>query len=179
MIKVWHEESTRIRQGDILRDIRHLEYLKQEAEYIELSEIIFPLVIVLTQDCDLEQNKEDEEREKQDKHLMAVLVAPVYNAEQVFLGQHLSEIDLAMEPIHRDRKNFVKKNQSPRYYYLEFPEECRITPSVVDFKHYFSLSLEYLEENYAQQFICCISELFRESISQRFSNYLARIALPD
>jgi hypothetical protein len=36
-----------------------------------------------------------------------------------------------------------------------------------------------LQEHKEKHYICTVSELFREKISQRFANYLSRIGLPE
>jgi len=116
----------------------------------------------------------------QDKWLFSILVAPLYNLEQVFTGQHLSELNMAMGTISRKKtpgKNLMQ-NETPRYHYLDFPNEVALVPSVVDFKHYFSVNVVQLKQHKAEKFVCQIGELYRENLSHRFSNYLSRIGLP-
>jgi len=186
MIKVDTTHKERIAQGDILRDIEYLEYVREENGVIEASKILFPLVIVLTQDCDLAQDSTfrasagSGEKKSQDKYLLSVLVAPLYNLEHVYLGKHLSEIDMQMQTIDRNStqgKNLTQ-NVSPRYHYLEFPPEISLVPSVIDFKHYFSIDVKTLNALHGNQFVCGVSELYREDIPQRFSSFLSRIGLP-
>lgn len=98
-------------------------------------------------------------------------------------GKHLENINMEMRQFSAKEtsteiKN-LKNNETPRYHYFEFDEMIPIVPSVVDFKHYFSLNVTYLLEHKEKNFVCSISELYREQLSQRFSNYLARIGLPD
>jgi hypothetical protein len=183
-VQVKTRRIARPSQGDIFRNIECIEYVIEKRGVVEVSKLVFPLVVVLTQDCDLEQNARYRSRtppSNDDKKLFAVLVAPLYNAEQVFLGQHLSELQMQMAPINEKRTpgEYLKKNERPRYHYLDFPEEVPIVPSVVDFKHYFSVSILYLEKLRATSFVCRLSELFREDLSQRFAGYLARIGLPE
>jgi hypothetical protein len=45
--------------------------------------------------------------------------------------------------------------------------------------HYFSVNISYLEQIRPTNFVCQISELFREDLSQRFAAFLARIGLPN
>lgn len=90
-----------------------------------------------------------------------------------------------MQPIKvKKGKNYttvgknLTQNKIPRYHYMEFPEGIPIVPSIIDFKHYFSLNVEYLYEIREQNFVCKIAELYREDISQRFASFLSRIGLP-
>jgi protein gp37 len=53
-----------------------------------------------------------------------------------------------------------------------------LVPSVADFKHYFSVHVPYLERARRTNFVCRLSDLFREDVSQRFAAYLGRIGLP-
>ena len=72
----------------------------------------------------------------------------------------------------------LKQNETPRYHYLTFPDNMQIVPSVIDFKHYFSVNITYLKRVKTEQFVCKIAELYREDISQRFASFLSRVGLP-
>lgn len=191
-VRVARKRLSRISQGDVFSDIECIEYVAERRGVLEVSKIIFPLVVVLTQDCDLEQDARSRGRRigtspdrarqsNNDKWLFSVLVAPLYNAEHVFQGLHLSDLGLTMAPINRKRTegHTLMQNERPRYHYLDFPADVAIVPSIVDFKHYFSSSLRYLEKMRPTNFKCRLSELYREDLSQRFAGYLARIGLPD
>lgn len=179
------KRRSRISQGDIFRDVEYIEYVAEKRGILDLSKIVFPLVVVLTQDCDLEQDYKFRWGRKllksQDKLLISVLVAPLYNADHVYLGEHLSELTMKMEPINRTRTpgEFLRKNERPRYHYLSFPSSLRLVDSVVDFKHYFSVNAQYLRKISRGNFVCRLAELDREDLSQRFAAYLSRIGLPN
>ncbi|MFC1548035.1 hypothetical protein ACFL5M_05870 [Candidatus Neomarinimicrobiota bacterium] len=183
MIKVTPTPDERVCQGDILRDVEYFERATEQEGIIEVAKIRFPLVIVLTQDCDLQQDYKFrvEDKATQDKWLISVLVAPLYNAEHVYGGEHLSKIGISSESINRSSTDgrLLKQNQKPRYHFLEFPQEMPLVPSVIDFKHYFSVPVVYLRELKKTNFLCKVSELYREDISQRFAAFLSRIGLPD
>ena len=76
-------------------------------------------------------------------------------------------------------KKSLKNNKNPRYHYLNFSKDKNIPPMIIDFKHYFSLSIEKIEYLKKQNFYFRIKELFRDEINQRFAYFLSRIALPD
>ena len=86
-----------------------------------------------------------------------------------------------METINKNKSpgQFLIKNERPRYHYIEFPARIPIVPSVIDFKHYFSVNIEYLKKLKRRNFVCQLSDLFREDVSVRFAGYLARIGLPE
>ena len=151
-----------------------------------VSKVVFPLAVVMTQDCDLEQDarykaKGEGRPSSDDKRLLSVLMVPMYNAEHVFQGTHLRDLQLSMTPINKNKTEgkHLKNNERPRYHYLEFSDDIPIVPQIVDFKHYFSVHLSYIESLRSKQFVCRISDMFREDLSQRFAGYLARIGLPE
>lgn len=183
--KVKTRKCSRIRQGDIYREIKHIERVEIKRGILEISRIIFPYIIVLTQDCDLEsdeRNRNEVEKKPEfnhDKYLFSALVAPLYNFEHFIAGEHLSNLGLKMRrDMSGAEKKKIKINEVPRFHYIAFPEELDIVDSVIDFKHYFSVNIETLTSLRKKDFVCCISELFREEISDRFGHYLARIGVP-
>lgn len=173
----------RISQGDIYRDVEFIEYVAVKEGKIEVPIITFPLVIVLTQECDLEQDFKFRygrpKKGTQDKYLISVLVSPLYTLEHVLAGEHLSELKLKMEPIKRDKTpgEYLLQNERPRYHYIQFPPDIDIPPSVIDFKHYFSVNVEYIRR-LRGNFVCRVLPVYREEISQRFANFLSRIGVP-
>lgn len=184
MVRVKKRRSTRVSQGDILRDVEHVEYVTTKGGIVEISKITFPLVVVLTQDCDLAQDYtfrwSKPTTANHDKWLLSVLVAPLYNVEHVYTGEHLQDLGLKMSLINKNKSpgQYLRNNETPRYHYLEFPEDTPVTPSIVDFKHYFSANIKYLKNHKRAGFVCQLSELYREDVSQRFSSFLSRIGLP-
>lgn len=175
-----------IHQGDIFKNVPFFEsYIEKDGAF-ELSILEFPFAIILSQECDLEQNCKERatfpnssgEMKKHDKFLVSLLCAPLYNAEQLFAGEHLSQLKYEGERKSSDQKKYIKSNRESRYHYMEFEGDIGIVPSIIDFKHYFTITLPYLENNITNR-ICSVKPIYRESISQRFSNYLSRIGLPD
>lgn len=182
MTKIRSKRHSRICQGDIFRDIEHIEHVKERRGILEVSKIVFPYVVILTQDCDLEQDYKfrKEPNLTKDKLLISVLVAPLYTAEHVFQGEHMSDLGMTMATVNKKRTagDYLMNNERPRYHYLSFPQSSTLVDSVVDFKHYFSANVSYLLKTRAQSFVCTLAELHREDLSQRFASYLARIGLP-
>lgn len=185
-VRVRKNRLGRVSQGDVFRDVECIEYVAERRGVLEVSKLVFPLVIVLTQDCDLAQDAGSRKRSagllgNDDKKLLSVIVVPLYNAEHVFHGQHLSDLGYTMEPINKKRTpgTTLMQNERPRYHYLDFPADVPIVPSIADFKHYFSANVTYLERIRPKSFVCRLSELYREDLSQRFAAYLARIGLPE
>ena len=186
MIKVKYEKKSRVYQGDINKNIEYIENIKEKSGIITISKIHFPYVIILTQDCDLQWDFEqrwskNKISNNQNKWLLSVLVAPLYNVEHVYNGEHLSELNMTMQKIERGGTTgrYLIQNQNPRYHYIKFPNNVDIVDSIIDFKHYFSVNVEYLKSIKKESFICRISDLFKEDISFRFANFLSRVGLPE
>ena len=185
MAKARAARTARLAQGDIIRDVECVEYVVERNGQLEMAKIVFPLVVVLTQDCDLAQDYKFRWSKlpttTNDKLLLSVLVAPLYNAEHVYNGEQLSELGMKMVPINRNKTpgDNLRKNETPRYHYLEFDSGTPVVPSVVDFKHYFSVNAAILKKTKSRNYVCRISTLYREDVAQRFASFLARIALPD
>ncbi len=184
MIKVKIGKQAKISQGDVYKDTEFLEYAIEKNGIVEFSKIVFPYVVVLTQDCDLNQDYtvrwSRNTTSNQDKKLFSVIVAPLYNVEHFYVGEHLSELNMSMMKINKKKTDGKKlrQNKTPRYHFLEFPEKVPIIPSVIDFKHYFTVNVEYLKKHKRENFVCQLSALYREDVSQRFCSFLSRIALP-
>jgi hypothetical protein len=170
----------RVCQGDILRNVEYSESVQEQAGILEVKKVLFPLAIVLTQDCDLKWDHEFRTQvgDTQDKQLISVLLAPMYNAEHFFQGHHLSEIGIRSRIFGRKDQPSVRQKNHPRYHYLDFQADVGLVPCVIDFKHYFSAPVVYLEELKKTAFVCKVAALYREDISQRFASFLSRIGLP-
>jgi hypothetical protein len=172
----------RFHQGDILRDIKVVVSGKIEG--------ILEYALILTQECDLQQDfKNREQREKNkanddDKFIRSILIVPAYRAELFRDGLHLfdSEIQpLKMQTFNNKTWPPVKKNHIYRYHFLESFTQLQVPELMVDFKHYFTISRDVLYEKYMNPEHCIASlrALFRENLSIRFAQYLARIGLPE
>src|SRR6266550_3576273 len=171
MIKATKAGDNRVRQGDVFRNIEFVEHATEADGIVVVSVVEFPLVVVLTQDCDLEQDFKyrwsGAEGKTQDKWLLSVLVVPLYNAEHVYDGSQLTLLDRKMVPFNRKSSHYqdLLNNQIPRYHFLKFPDDVPIVDSVLDFKHYFSVNVEILKALVPSNFVCSIEPLYREAIS--------------
>ena len=193
MIRVEKNRSERIQQGDIYRNIECIQKIEETEEDTFVHKIVFPLVIVLTQDCDLKLDSlyhmsNETFPKDDDKRLLSAIVAPIYNEELFLHGDHLNDETLSykMQTIAKMKKGKLTtqyrnliNNEIPRFHYLEFQDDVQLVNSVIDFKHYFTTNIEELHKKRYQLFVCKVSELYRELISQRFANYLSRIGLPN
>lgn len=174
--------NDRIYQGDIFHDVEIVESISQSGKNIEINQLRFPMVICLNQDCDL--NNDERDRLKKDKihncRLLHLIVAPVFNFNSFLNGIHWGDIFEA-EPKQKTSDTTIKKimnNEIPRYHYLCFDQECGLPDMIIDFKHFFTVSTDYLYQILDKR-VRAVDTLYREKISQRFAYYISRIGLPD
>lgn len=174
----------RIYQGDILRDLSFV-IIGENEEAIELS---FQYVVVLSQDCDLQQGSNlhlndvqcDGECKLFNQFLHTVLIAPAFPAEILRSGKHLESIyNIKADSINSRSWKIVTQNQNSRYHYLPPESASQIPELVIDFKAYYALSYDYFLKKHKDCYLATVNELFRERLSQRFANYINRIGLPE
>lgn len=186
--------NDRISQGDIYKNVWCFENISEEDNNLVINRVFFPYVIVLTQDCDMQQHNEYEG--KKSGQLFSVLVAPIYNAASFMEGKHLENLNLSANKYitsknkgteFKDTGQYLNRegilitdNQVNRFHYLGFDNsDIDLPPSIVDFKNYFSVGVNYLKNDKKDDFVCRLEPLYRELLTQRFSNYLSRIGLPN
>lgn len=184
------KDTDRILQGDIFRDVKIPFYDLEELKIIESG-----FLIVLSQDCDLNQDyysrndvleiNFDESNKKissfNNKMIPSILLCPAYPADQVRQGTHLNYLEIEMtrigKPDSTSWKNIIQ-NETPRYHFLKESNSYGMPDIVIDFKRFYTLSRNYLYSISNPCYICSINELYRENLSSRFSNYISRIGLP-
>jgi hypothetical protein len=188
-------------QGDIYKDIRIindiiLEYdAENNLEKASINDTVYTYAIILTQECDLEQDYlnrktiyEDQYYRrtkvpeiKHDKYIPMILLAPAYLAESLKDGDHLKdEFKQKMEIYGGKNWNMILNNDNKRYHYLKTNVDLNIPDLIIDFKHYFTLSRDVFYEKYLNSsYLASITILFREELSFRFSNFISRIGIPN
>lgn len=188
--------SKRVCQGAFYRNIDYFEQTSiEESEDAEqtiiepgFTEIRKEYAVILNQDCDLDRDfcyrenpPEKEAIAKHDKCLLNLLLCPLYRFESFIAGKHLENINREMQKIGSKEKSKVRKNQNFRYHFFDSKQEYQLPELVADFKHFFSIDRDFFYKNFHKEeyYLCSLNSLFREDLSQRFSYYLARIALPE
>jgi hypothetical protein len=180
MIQINNPDPSRICQGDIFEEVPFFETFSIKERIITFQIIDFPYVLVMTQDCDLLSDYRLIEKKDNvlDQKILSTLVVPLYNAEHLWKGEHVSDLNYNANIIGSKDKDKIKKNLIPRYHFIQFPPKAKLANMVIDFKHYFSITSSFLKDNLDKR-VCSIAGLFREDISHRFSFYLSRIGLPE
>ncbi|GJQ59739.1 MAG: hypothetical protein D8M57_13005 [Candidatus Scalindua sp. AMX11] len=169
----------RVSQGDIFQDIEILENIDVEKSIIRVQKILFPFVVCLNQECDLEKDYKNNESMLCNNNLLHIAIAPAFIFDQYLTGTHWGSIFSCNKP--QKRKDTIIRNimdnEIPRYHYLKF-SELDMPELIIDFKHFFTVNRNKLY-NQLDSRLCSLDDLFKEKINQRFSNYVSRIGLPE
>jgi hypothetical protein len=180
------EDLPRLSQGDILRDLSIVEWAtasSSETDEVQAQKWLLPYVVVLSQECDLFQDLQarlQTTKNNQDKYLHTVLLAPAYPAASLKEGTHLKDMQVQCERLNSDKWRRVVKNNEDRYHFLPASTAPLQVPDLVlDFKHFLTAPRGALLGLKPKLYVASLGQLFRESLSQRFGNFLTRIALPD
>jgi hypothetical protein len=108
------------------------------------------------------------------------LFSPTFTLDSIRQGTHLTELfSIEQERINSELIRKIKTNKDERYHYLYRYSEYQVPELVIDFKAYYAVSKDYFLDSYKDFYIATVNELFREFLSQRFSNFLIRIGLPE
>lgn len=170
-------ENERIMQGDIFHDISVIEdVIAKEDGSVQLKKITFPLVICLTQDCDLHTDY-IHRADNRSGSLLHLIVAPLFEITSFREGKNWGDVMNIGDHINSEKMKSIKQNNDPRYHYVVFPEK-EMPELIIDFKYFFTINRDALYGRINRR-VCSVDDLFRELINQRFCDYLCRIGLPE
>jgi hypothetical protein len=174
-------------QGDIykdvtlIQDVTYSESPEGEKEW-NFNEVTYNYSIVLTQECDLEQDYKNraEDKEDHDKYIPMILMAPAYLAESLRYGGHLEDYGQKMQRINSKEWDKLRTQENKRYHHLKADIDKNIPELTVDFKHFYTIARDYFYNNIMNEsYIASLTILFREALSQRLCNFISRIGIPD
>jgi len=172
-----------LRQGEILSNVVQIQSdvstIGQDSVGIIRSVQAF--AIILTQDCDLEQDHRIRFSDIPNpvKMISNVLLCEVTTAQD--------SINLLKEKVQSSTWRRIVQNNDQRYHFLESVRPgCDhayegIPELVIDFKRYFSLPVAELYRRIEIQGTIrrtLMVSPYMEQVCRRFANYLSRIALP-
>ena len=170
----------RFNQGDILRDIS----LKIQTDYDEekgalIDEINLSYAIIISQECDLEHDFNSRNGSTtQDKYLPNILLLPAYKALSLKSGTHRGD-EIKGEIWDTKRWDPIKNNNNYRFHYIKENTDLQLPELVIDFKHVYTISRDYIYKDISKYYLVSVCELYRELISQRYAYFLSRIGLPN
>ncbi len=171
------KNNERLYQGDILKDLKFV--IGDSKKETEKDIISLPFAVILSQDCDMQSDFNYEKLGKnQDKRLLSLLICPAFLINEFVQGKHLE--NWQMEIFNKSCIKRIKKNDTyKRYHFLANGLDFSVPELVIDFKHFFTLPRDFLYKQRKNKYVASLNEIFREELSQRFSNYLSRIGIPE
>lgn len=172
-----------LRQGEILTDViqRRRSFRSLSLATPEIDEIRHPYSIVVTQDCDLEQD-----------HTARTGTTPQKNPNDklipnLLLVQAVTVVELiAGLPKGKDILRRVVQNKDERYHVFEkvVPTQDALGQGLpalgADFKRYFTVPTDelYAQLGSGARRRTQLNSTYLEHFGQRFAAYLSRVALP-
>jgi hypothetical protein len=163
--------------ANVIRLIPDLKTLQDDSP--SLTKEIYPLAIVLSQACDLEQDYRNRSANKRSR-LTEILFCPIETAQEIRNRE-------GEERIVTEQWKQIKNNKAERFHFLEtipaeydcenagFPELC------IDFKSYFTMPTSEVYHRIQLKEAkrrTVLQSPYLEHLSRRFANYLSRIGLP-
>lgn len=180
------DSASPLRQGEILTNLGQfqLDLATIGTNAIRGDTIRHPFAVILTQDCDLEQDHRVRFPAPQasDKLIPSVFFCDIIPAEELFspIVAKLGKKSKAWERI--------QQNNDIRYHFLQRVEPgCdrlyeELPELAIDFKRYFTLPTEEVYKRIglgeAMKRGVLVSP-YLEHLSSRFASYLSRVALPE
>lgn len=175
----------RLWQGEILENVIQIKPTIESIEAnvegaLEVNPVIHELVVVMSQDCDLEQDYIRRSAGNQGT-LPNVMLCEAYRAE--VLRTQVRERDQLGS---RDWKRGIAQNQNERFHYLQRVDPSEdlqregLTALALDFKNYFTLPTDELYARLTRGIRrrCRLSTPYVEHLAHRFFKFQSRIALP-
>ncbi len=187
--------STSLRQGEIISNLIQIQInldsiIESDNESLQeknysADNVLHPYAIVVTQDCDLEQDYyfRFHERGKDRHKLPSILFCEVIEAEELVHGNR-NETIFQVGPI---RNNF-RNNDDYRFHFIQsIPKEYDAfdegLPELgIEFKRYFTIPTDEVYHRlnlFHAQRRCRLQSPYLEHFCTRFHYYHYRIALPE
>lgn len=185
-----------LRQGEILSDLVQacVKIDTIGLETYKFYDVRHPYVIVVTQDCDLEQDYKGrfEDKSKIHRLLPNILFCEVETAHELRYADRNPSLDEVKQArsktINSTKWPPIKQNKDERFHFLQKVESHQDTlqeglPELaVEFKRYFSLPTDevyYRIEKTDVKRRCRLQSPYLEHFAVRFHYYHYRIALPE
>lgn len=180
------EAEGRLWQGEILENAVQIRPTLESVEAnvegeLAVEPVVHELVIVMSQDCDLDQDYTRRAAGNQGT-LPNTLLCDVYRAEAL-----RAKIQEQYELGRQDWKKRIAQNQNERFHYLEKVGRQQdflgegLTALALDFKIYFTLPTDELYARLTRGIRrrCILNTPYSEHLAHRFFKFQSRVALPE
>jgi len=175
----------RVWQGEILENVIQIklsiESIQNNQEgMLDVFPVHHELVIVMSQDCDLEQDY-NRRQAGFEGTLPNTLFCDAYRAETL-----RAKVEQQDQLGRKDWKKRIAQNQHDRFHYLQKAEPEQdlqsqgLTAIALDFKIYFTLPTDELYARLAMEIHrrCRLNSPYVEHLAHRFYKFQSRVALP-
>ena len=165
-----------IEQGDIYKNIKFYKNIKVENDFIDIDDVKFDNVMVLSQTCDLERVYDTNPNA-----ILSVLVVPLFPLEDFKNGTYLEFVNIKTNQLKKEKAlNAYRNGEKPRFYFLQLDDKTKtkynlLDSFIIDFKYFFTADMNQFSK---EKYIASVSSFYREAISHNFANYLSRIGIP-
>ena len=181
-------ENEHVQQGDIFKDVTYIFDFKRNDDEIEIIELTFPYVLIVSQSCDMLHASRllSSEIRSESKMMFSVLAVPLFERETIISGKHLQELiekkvmdfDINESFISDEDKKVIKNGFHYRFHEIDFPEESRIPNSIIDLKSFFTINLTSINQMKKQR-VGRLNDWASQQIVNKLSAFMARVGLPD
>ena len=181
-----------IRQAELLKSVAEFQPISKtdEGDDLEIRKVDHPLAVVISQDCDLEQDfnlrfpGEGDPVSRDDADLSHRSISHVILCDAYPETELIRRLPDGFGS--KDRRK-VQQNQNERYHKLEAAlidgdESKPVEELFFDFRRFFAIPSPDIYDQLAAKTlkrIACVPAYYLHDISQRFFSYQARVAIPD
>lgn len=184
---MWKKNETvtiRLSSGLLVKDLPVFIDIETSSNFS-----IFPFSIVLTQACDIDSYYKIKDKLviKADSDIIEIgrqiitqiILCPLFDEDQFSAGIHLKEQFKYVLPQIKNKSLENLKTNSERYHFIK--SNYKSLPNFfVDFKHYYTLPINFLLTHIAKETkIYSLEHIYHTELADRFSHYLQRVAIPD
>jgi hypothetical protein len=174
--------NERLRQGEIISGVIERLVRRLEGGEFGVDESVHPLAVLVSQDCDLEQDARLRGADRPSEEPANGLLANVL----LLVAEEFASCGKPTFP-GSDVKRNAKQNKLERFHYL-----CAIPPGfdlrsegvpdlILDFKRVFTYPTEHLLEAIRTGEVhrrACLTTPYAEHLGVRFGHFLQRVGLP-
>ncbi len=175
-------------QGDIYKNVKYSYVECEDENNIEILEYEFPYAVIISQACDVIAMDQmfRSKSGKPTKFMPSILLCPIYDKSTSKAGEHIRDILSELSIGIIDEQTYTKEDYkvAQRDWHYRFHalsvkagESIILENAIVDFKHYFTLPISYLNHHISDR-VLHLDDIFAEQLTLKFSTYLSRVAIP-
>lgn len=184
-----HTNDPFVAQGDIITNVTYTYEVTINEKYVDVIQLLFPYVLVLSQSCDLQHGNRliNKEIKSESKVMFSAIVVPFFEKNTICKGEHMSQIvkqglidcNINNEFIPDEEMGVIKNGLHYRYHLLQFQFDNIAFPDyVIDFKTFFTLNLNELMK-LKQNRLCRLGDIETQQIVNKFAAFLSRVGISD